>query len=101
MNVPSDEELKGLRERVAASPSDLGLRFALGELLFRRHDYAPAILELQKAMSHSQFRRNAGELIAEALNARRMPEAAAGMRRLVSGDDSDGNGSASVPVPIA
>ncbi len=100
MGAPSDDELNQLRERVAASPSDLRLRFAFGELLFRRQDYAPAILELQQAMADPKLRRSAGELIAQAFDARRMDEAAARMRRLVSGDDPESDGSAPVPVPV-
>jgi len=100
MNPQADEELSSLRLRIADRPADLGLRFALGELLFRRHDYAQAITELQKAMYAPQLRRSAGKLIADAFDARKMPDAAAGMRRLVAGDDPDNDGSAPVFVPV-
>jgi hypothetical protein len=101
MNVPSDDEVSRLRERVAARPSDLQLRFALGELLLKRQDHAQAIAELQPAMNDLRLRKSAGKLIAEAFDARGMSEAAAAMRRLISGDDSGSDGSAPIPVPIA
>jgi hypothetical protein len=99
MNVPSDPEILRLQGRVASSPSDLQLRFDLGEALCRRKDYISAIPELQKAMAYPQLRRRAAELLAAAFDAKQMHDVANDMRRLVSGEDPDGGGSAPIPVP--
>lgn len=101
MRAPPDDELQVLRGRVAASPSDLRLRFELGTALCQHHDYLSAMPELQKALGHPEFRRRAGELLAQAFDARGMPESASTMRRLVSEDPPDEGGSAPIPVPSA
>jgi Tetratricopeptide repeat len=99
MNSQSKDEFDCLRERIAARPTDLQLRFELGRALFQRQDYASAMPELQTAMAHPQFRREAGELLARSFDARGMPDMATRLRRHISGE-SDG-GSASIPIPIS
>jgi len=98
MSTPSGNELQSLRDRVAADPANLRLRFELGRALFRQQNYVAAMPELQKSMGDSQFRRQAGELLAEAFDAKGMPDLATAMRRLISGDPDDG--SASIPIPV-
>jgi tetratricopeptide (TPR) repeat protein len=57
LQVERDEYEHGrMRELVAQYPNDLGLRFEMGEMLFRRNRMTEAIQEFQKAQNHPHQR---------------------------------------------
>lgn len=67
-----DFELADCRERVARYPSDLALRYELGELHFRAGRLTEAIQELQKAQAHPNRRTAALALLAKCFARRGM-----------------------------
>ncbi len=52
----SDDPIKGARERVECNPTDLQIRFELGEHLFQAGRFREALPELQRARQHPHAR---------------------------------------------
>jgi len=72
-----DFELAECRQRVERFPTDLGIRFELGQLYFRTQRIPEAIQELQKAQSHPHRRLAAMGLLARCFAHRGMFDLAA------------------------
>ncbi len=72
-----DFELADCRQRVERFPTDLGIRFELGQLYFRTGRVPEAIQELQKAQSHPHRRLAAMGLLARCFARRGMNDLAA------------------------
>lgn len=70
-------ELADCRQRVERFPTDLGIRFELGQLYFRTGRIPEAIQELQKAQSHPHRRLAAMGLLARCFARRGMNDLAA------------------------
>lgn len=70
-------QLDECRRRVEKYPTDLGLRFELGELLFHAGKLGEAIAELQKAQNHPHRRIAAMNLLAQCFARRKMNDLAA------------------------
>ncbi len=70
-------ELEDCRQRLSRYPNDLGIRFELGQLLYRAHKIPEAILELQKAQANPHRRLAALALLAKCFARRGMNDLAA------------------------
>ena len=99
---PNDESIQQLRERVAAEPSDLSLRYELGVALYQRGDARSAIPELERAREHPNWRFGATSLLMKIFRKLGMRDAARRLRRSADDDvppDPD-SGSAPKPSPL-
>jgi predicted Zn-dependent protease len=94
-----DDDLKKLREEVAAYPTDLRRRFQLGAALSQRQKYYEAIPELQKGMMNPHVRLEAMKLLIDAYEALGQSDLAARVREQLSKESGDESGSGSAPVP--
>jgi len=72
-----DFELNDCRQRAERFPTDLGIRFELGQIYFRTQRIPEAIQELQKAQSHPHRRLAAMGLLARCFARRSMNDLAA------------------------
>ncbi len=102
-NVPSDESIQQLRERIAADPLDLLLRYELGVALYRRGEARAAVTELQQAREHPNWRSGATSLLVEIYRKLGMRDAARDLRRSAEDDDQPpdhDSGSAPKPSPL-
>jgi len=98
-DAPTDDDLKKLREEVAAYPTDLRRRFQLGAALSQCQKYHAAIPELQKGMFNPHTRLDSMKLLIEAYDASGQTDLAARMREQLSKESGDEDGSGSAPVP--
>ena len=98
-DVPTDDDLKKLREEVAAFPTDLRRRFELGAALFKHRKYSEAIPEFQKAQGNPHTRLQAMRFLADIYEARGMFDLAARVREQLSKESGDEGSSGSAPVP--
>jgi predicted Zn-dependent protease len=94
-----DDDLKKLREEVAAYPTDLLRRFQLGAALSKCQKYHAAIPELQKGMFSPRTRLDSMKLLIEAYEASGQTDLAARMREQLSKESGDEGSSGSAPVP--
>jgi len=99
-NIPSDDELKRLRDEVSMYPTDLEQRFRLGAALLARHDHTGGIPELLEAMRGPRVRLAAMNLLIDAFEARHMYDLAKHFRERVSRESGEEGDSGSTPVPI-
>ncbi len=73
----ADLFLDGARKRVERNPTDLQLRFELGEILVKLGDYKDAISELQRARQNPNVRLRAMNLLGKCYTERKMFDLAA------------------------
>jgi hypothetical protein len=98
-NTPSDDEIKELRRKVDSNPIDFQSHFDLGVALSKRHEYAAAIMELQKAQLNPNIRWPSMKLLAEMYDAKGMSEFAARVRKQLSRESGEDDEAGSAPVP--
>lgn len=84
------------RRRVEENPTDLALRFELGRCLLAMRRYKEAILELQRARQHPQYRKQAMQLLAHSFEALGYSDKAGQAKTQLEsedfGDEDDENG---------